>query len=274
MFIDKVDIIVKGGNGGDGSMSFRREKFVPKGGPNGGDGGRGGDVLFKADPHIKTLLDFVRKPRYEARRGDAGSGYNKFGRDGSDLILSVPCGTTVYHEGRVLEDLLKPGDSLVMAKGGRGGRGNFHFKSSVHQAPRISEKGEPGEVASVTLQLRLIADVGLVGLPNAGNQHCCPRLTRAHPKIADYPFTTLFPNLGVARIYDHEIIFADIPGLIEGSHKGKGLGHEFLQHIERTRFLVHVGRSSRIFRPFTEENIKIINKELQSYSKELAKSLS
>lgn len=272
MFIDKATITVKAGNGGNGSASFRREKYVPKGGPNGGDGGRGGDVLFRADTHIRTLLDFARRPRFEAPHGENGGDYIKFGKDGEDLILTVPCGTTIYEKEEVIADLLLPGDEVRVAKGGRGGRGNVHFKNSVRQAPRILEKGEPGEERKLSLQLRMIADVGLIGLPNAGKSTLLSRLTRARPKIANYPFTTLSPNLGVARVHDQEIIFADIPGLIEGSHTGKGLGHEFLRHIERTRFLVHVVDPLGFDGTHTpKENIKIIDDELKTYSKELAK---
>jgi len=216
MLIDKATIKVKGGNGGSGSMAFRREKFVPRGGPNGGDGGRGGDVYLQTNPRLKTLLDFVRKPDYEAPRGEDGSGYHKFGKSGDDLVLEVPCGTTVYRNGTAIADLTDPDQKILVAKGGRGGRGNVHFKSSTRQAPRIAERGEPADEVDLDLQLRIIADVGLIGLPNAGKSTLLSRLTRAHPKIANYPFTTLAPNLGVAVFHDREIVFADIPGLIEG----------------------------------------------------------
>ncbi len=271
MFIDKASFIVKAGNGGDGCMSFRREKYVPRGGPNGGDGGTGGSVSIVASSKIRTLLDVARRPRYEAKPGESGMGYLKFGLDGESLILQVPCGTTIYKGEEILIDLVNDGDKVLVASGGRGGRGNVHFKSSTRQAPRIAEKGEPGEEVELTLRLRLIADVGLIGLPNAGKSTILSRLTRARPKIANYPFTTLFPNLGVARVFDQDIIFADIPGLIEGSHTGKGLGHEFLQHVERTRFLIHVvdPMGDGVHTP--QQSIKIINEELKSYSKTLAR---
>lgn len=271
MFIDKATIILKAGDGGAGSMAFRREKYVPRGGPNGGDGGQGGSVYIQSNARIRTLLDVARRPKFEAKHGNPGAGYLKFGLDGEDLTLEVPVGTTIYKGTEVLIDLTEPGQKICVAKGGRGGRGNVHFKNSVRQAPRIAEKGEPGDEVTLSLQLRLIADVGLIGFPNAGKSTLLSRLTRAHPKIANYPFTTLFPNLGVAHVHDQEIIFADIPGLIEGSHTGKGLGHEFLQHIERTRFLVHVVDPMGYGAHGPKENIKIINDELKLYSKELAR---
>jgi GTP-binding protein len=271
MFIDKADIILKAGNGGDGSAAFRREKFIPKGGPNGGDGGKGGDIYLRADLRLRTLLDFVRKTSYQAPSGEPGSGYHKFGLSGNDMVLEVPCGTSVYHGKTLIADLVNPGDQLLVARGGRGGRGNVHFKNSVRQAPRIAEKGEPGEKAELQLRLKIIADVGLIGMPNAGKSTLLSRLTRAHPKIAAYPFTTLYPNLGVAIYHNREIVFADIPGLIEGSHEGKGLGHEFLQHIERTRVLVHVVDPLGFGDKDAKASIKIINNELKSYSKILAK---
>ncbi len=252
-------------------MSFRREKFIPKGGPNGGDGGRGGDIYFRADPRLKTLLDFIRKPQFQAERGLAGSSYLKSGKSGEDLILEVPCGTVITKGRTLVADLVDPGTPILVAKGGRGGRGNVHFKSSVRQAPRIAERGEPGESAELELQLKMIADVGLIGLPNAGKSTLLSRLTRAHPKIANYPFTTLHPNLGVAYHHDREIVFADIPGLIEGSHTGRGLGHDFLRHIERTRVLVHVVDPLGYDGRPPKENIKIIDKELRKYSQALAR---
>ena len=271
MFIDKAKIIVKGGNGGDGCMSFRREKYVPRGGPDGGDGGKGGDITFRANPHLKTLLDFVRRPKYEAERGDDGRGKNQYGRDGKDRYLDVPCGTTISDGKTVLADLILPGDHVLVCRGGRGGRGNVHFKNSVRQAPRIAERGEPGERRELFLQLKIIADVGLVGMPNAGKSTLLSRLTRAQPKIAGYPFTTLSPNLGVNRYHNRDIVFADIPGLIEGSHLGKGLGHQFLQHVERTRLLVHIVDPMGFGEKGAKENIKIIQKEIKQYSAKLAK---
>lgn len=270
MFIDKANIIVKGGNGGDGCSSFRREKYIPKGGPNGGDGGRGGDVYVRASARLKTLMDFSRKPRYEAERGQDGMGRNSFGRDGHDLILQVPLGTTIMKEGQFFADLLHDEETVLVAKGGRGGRGNVHFKSSTRQAPRIAERGEPAESARIEMQLRLMADVGFVGFPNAGKSTLLSRLTRAHPKIANYPFTTLFPNLGVTIFQNREIVFADVPGLIEGSHRGKGLGHQFLQHLERTRILVHVVDPLGYAELSPLKAIRVINKELKHYSSSLA----
>lgn len=271
MFIDKADITVKAGNGGDGSAAFRREKFVPKGGPNGGDGGKGGDVYLRASLRLRTLLDFARKPNYDAPSGQPGGGYHKFGLSGDDLVLEVPCGTSVFQGETLIADMVKPGEELLIATGGRGGRGNVHFKNSVRQAPRIAERGEPGEKIELKLRLKIIADVGLIGMPNAGKSTLLSRFTRAHPKIANYPFTTLYPNLGVAIYHNREIVFADIPGLIEGSHAGKGLGHEFLQHIERTRILVHVVDPMGFGDGDPKTNIKIINNELKNYSKTLAK---
>ncbi len=271
MFIDKAHITVRAGNGGDGSAAFRREKFVPKGGPNGGDGGKGGDVYLLAALRLRTLLDFVRKPNYEAKSGEPGSGYHKFGLSGNDLVLEVPCGTSVYQGPTLIADMLNPGDKLLIARGGRGGRGNVHFKNSVRQAPRIAEKGEPGQKVELNLKLKVIADVGLIGMPNAGKSTLLSRLTRATPKIAAYPFTTLYPNLGVAIYHHREIVFADIPGLIEGSHTGKGLGHEFLQHIERTRVLVHVVDPLGFADKDPKTAIKVINNELKTYSRTLGK---
>ena len=271
MFVDKAEIIVRGGDGGDGSVSFRREKFVPRGGPDGGDGGKGGDAYLRANPRLRTLLDFVKKPSYQAPRGDHGAGRKCSGRSGEDLVLDVPCGTAVIQGKNVIADLVEPGSTVLVARGGRGGRGNVHFKSSVRQAPRISERGEPAEEIQLELQLKIIADVGLIGMPNAGKSTLLSRLTRATPKIAAYPFTTLHPNLGVAVYFDREIVFADIPGLIEGSHTGKGLGHEFLRHIERTRMLVHVVDPMGFGGKTAKESIKTIEGELKSYSPLLAK---
>lgn len=271
MFIDQADISIRAGNGGDGSASFRREKYVPFGGPNGGDGGKGGDVYLVASDRMRTLLDFVRQPKYEAPDGKPGQGYTKFGLSGNDLVLEVPCGTTVFQDRTVIGDLVEDGEKLLVAKGGRGGRGNVHFKNSVRQAPKIAEKGEPGERVQLSLRLKLIADVGLIGFPNAGKSTLLSRLTRAHPKIANYPFTTLYPNLGVAHYHDREIIIADVPGLIEGAHEGRGLGHDFLRHIERTRVLVHVVDPLGYGDDDPKKTIRIINGELKSHAPELAK---
>ncbi len=271
MFIDRAEIKVKGGDGGNGSASFRREKYVAKGGPDGGDGGKGGDVYIRANPRMRTLLDFVRKAKYEATRGENGSGRKKFGRNGSDLILEVPCGTTLYRDNALLADLVHPGDQVLVVNGGIGGRGNIHFKNSIRQAPHIAELGEPAESAQLVLELKLIADVGLIGCPNAGKSTLLSRITRAHPKIASYPFTTLHPNLGVTLINDRDVIFADIPGLIEGSHTGRGLGIEFLRHIERTGVLIHVVDPMGFDNLDPVENVRMIVEELKKYSPELLK---
>ncbi len=241
-FIDEVEIIVASGKGGDGMVHFLREKFVPHGGPDGGDGGRGGSVILEVDASMRTLFTFRRKKKFAADPGDNGSRANRSGRSAEDLVLRVPAGTLVYSQkGDLLADLVKAGDSFVAAKGGRGGRGNQHFANSRNQAPRIAEKGAPGEEKSLRLELKLIADVGIVGVPNAGKSTLLAALTNAKPKIANYPFTTLEPNLGVAALDDEtSLVLADIPGLIEGAHTGKGLGHDFLRHIQRTRVLIHM----------------------------------
>jgi len=269
MFIDKAKLYVTAGKGGDGCLSFRREKYVEKGGPDGGNGGAGGSVWFEADFHLTTLQDLAVRPHVKAPHGNNGESSNKTGRSGEDVVLKVPPGTLVYREGRLLVDLKVSGDRFRVAKGGRGGRGNQSFKTSINTAPRVAEKGEPGEIFDVDLELKLLADLGLVGFPNAGKSTLLSRLTKAHPKIANYPFTTLTPNLGVAQAPGKTFVIADIPGLIEGAHAGKGLGDEFLRHIERTRVLVHLvdimgfeGRSAH-------ETFKALNKELGAYSKTL-----
>ncbi|QER41246.1 GTPase ObgE [Thermodesulfobacterium sp. TA1] len=242
-FVDQAKIYVKAGNGGDGCISFRREKYVPKGGPDGGDGGDGGDVILVADPQVHTLYDFYHQVHFRAENGKPGMGKKMKGRDGEDLILRVPVGTIVKdaETGEILGDLVTPGQTLVVAKGGKGGRGNARFATPVRQAPRIAEKGTPGEERWIVLELKLIADVGLVGLPNAGKSTLLSRISAAKPKIANYPFTTLEPNLGVVSLLEGgSFVVADIPGLIEGAHKGIGLGHDFLRHIERTRILLYV----------------------------------
>jgi GTP-binding protein len=241
MLVDRVTIRVKAGNGGSGCVSFRREKYLPKGGPDGGDGGHGGDVILKADSNMTTLLDFTYRPHFKAERATHGKGANKHGKAGADLVISVPVGTIAKDgdTGEVLLDFEQPGQTALVAKGGRGGRGNARFSSSRNQAPRHWESGEYGEERTLELELKLIADVGLVGLPNAGKSTLLSRLSDANPKIADYPFTTLKPNLGIVRYRDFDsFVMADIPGLIEGAHSGKGLGHEFLRHIERTKVLL------------------------------------
>ncbi len=250
-FVDREKIFVKAGNGGDGCMSFRREKYVPKGGPDGGDGGRGGHVFLKADGQMSTLLDFRYKKRYEAERGRHGKGAKKNGKTGKDFMIPVPCGTVVKNieNGKLIADLTKDGETVLVAQGGRGGKGNPHFASATHQAPRYAEPGGKGEQFEIELELKLIADVGLVGLPNAGKSTLISSISAARPKIADYPFTTLVPNLGIVQYQDyHSFVVADIPGIIEGAAEGRGLGLQFLKHIERTKVLA-------ILIPADSENI-------------------
>lgn len=270
MFIDKARIHIQAGKGGDGCLSFRREKFVPRGGPDGGNGGKGGDFYLVADRNLTTLLDFVQKPHYKAEDGQPGGSTNKTGKNGADFFLHVPCGTVVYCDGQLLGDLCEHQQKLLMAKGGRGGRGNLSFKTSRNSAPRIAEKGEPGEVLTLDLELKLIADCGIIGHPNAGKSTLLARISQAKPKIADYPFTTLSPNLGVVRFKEKYFIVADIPGLIEGAHQGRGLGIEFLRHIERTKVLIHLLDPFGFDKKDAFQNYNAILKELSSYSKELS----
>ncbi|MCF4150513.1 GTPase ObgE [Dethiosulfovibrio sp. F2B] len=241
-FVDIVTIQVAAGRGGNGCMSFRREKFVPKGGPDGGNGGRGGHIFLEATTDLHTLADFEYSRHISSNNGAHGQGARKFGANASDVVIKVPCGTIVFDKdtGEPLADLVEPGDRCLVARGGRGGKGNAHFANSRRRAPRFSEKGEDGEKRKITMELKLIADVALVGVPNAGKSSLLAAISNATPKIADYPFTTLSPNLGVMRIDQDKIVVADIPGLIEGAHQNKGLGHYFLRHIERTRVIVHV----------------------------------
>src|SRR5579872_5332943 len=271
MFIDEVRILVKAGNGGNGCLAFRREKFVPRGGPSGGDGGRGGDVVMKASNNYNTLLHFRFNPEHKAERGRHGEGSNKTGREGHSIELPVPVGTLVYDEstGELLHDFTTAGDTFVVARGGRGGRGNQHFATPVHQAPTEHEPGRPGEEKRLRLELKLLADVGLVGFPNAGKSTLISRISAARPKIADYPFTTLEPNLGVVAVGDETFVVADIPGLIEGAHLGHGLGVQFLKHVERTRLLVHLVDVSESSGRDPVQDFETVMHELASFSDEL-----
>ena len=272
MFIDEVKIRVKAGDGGNGCMAFRREKFVPRGGPSGGDGGRGGDVIMESSQRHNTLIHFRYNPEHKGQRGEHGMGSNCTGLDGKSVVLQVPVGTSLYdvETGELIHDFSEPDERIVVAKGGRGGRGNQHFATSTHQAPREHEMGRPGEERIYRLELKLLADVGLVGYPNAGKSTLISRISAAKPKIADYPFTTLEPNLGVVTVgeepHQQSFVVADVPGLIEGAHEGSGLGTQFLRHIERTRVLAHlVDVSDASGRPDPVEDFKVINNELSSF---------
>ena len=269
-FLDQIKIYVKGGDGGSGSASFRREKFVEFGGPDGGDGGEGGSVSLLADPNLNTLVDFRFQQHFKAERGENGMGNKKSGKSGKDLILKVPIGTQVFEEDNntLIEDLKKSGQKIIVANGGKKGLGNVRFKSSINRAPRKKTSGGEGEKFWVWLQLKVIADIGIVGMPNAGKSSLLSVLTRAKPKIANYPFTTINPNLGVASYDDKEITIADIPGLIEGAHEGIGLGDKFLRHIERCKSLVHL---IDITEKDILENYLKIRKELSKYSNNLLK---
>ena len=278
MFIDEAKISVKAGDGGNGCMAFRREKFVPRGGPSGGDGGRGGNVYMESSERHNTLVHFRFNPEYKAQRGRHGEGSNRTGAEGSDVVLKVPVGTVVYDEdtGEVVHDFSQPDERIVVAQGGRGGRGNARFATSTHQAPREFETGKPGRERALRLELKLLADVGLVGYPNVGKSTLISRISAARPKIADYPFTTLQPNLGVVALGERDdpdqvsFVVADIPGLIEGAHTGAGLGTQFLKHIERTRFLVHlVDVSDGSGRPDPVEDFRVIVGELESFGAHL-----
>ncbi len=272
MFVDEAKIRVKAGDGGNGCMAFRREKFVPRGGPSGGDGGRGGDVIMESSERHNTLVHFRFNPEYKAERGRHGEGSNKTGREGESIVLKVPVGTIVYDEltGEVVHDFSHPDEHVVIARGGRGGRGNARFATSTHQAPREHEEGRPGEERDLRLELKLLADVGLVGYPNAGKSTLISRISAAKPKIADYPFTTLQPNLGVVVVGeppdDVSFVVADIPGLIEGASEGAGLGTQFLRHIERTRCLAHlVDVSDSSGRPDPVQDYEVITRELANF---------
>jgi len=310
-FIDEANILVRAGKGGNGCVSFRREKFIPRGGPNGGDGGKGGDVILRASPRMLTLYDFRHKRVYEAENGRPGQGSQMYGRGGDDLVVELPVGTLVYEiepgaakagpagpvrpggaygpEGaeigadepeedetpasmKLLADLSEPGQEFVVAKGGRGGKGNEHFKSSTMRAPRFAQPGEEGEQFRIRLELKILADVGLVGLPNAGKSTFISAISRARPKIAPYPFTTLAPNLGVVEDdFGRQLVIADIPGLVEGAHLGQGLGHTFLRHVERTRILVHLlaAEEARGEQPFA--GFDLIDEELAAFDPVLAR---
>ncbi len=274
MFLDEAKICVVGGRGGDGVIGFRREKYVPKGGPDGGDGGRGGSVILRADPHVNTLLAFRHKVHFKAQPGQPGGKNERHGADGEDLILSVPVGTVVklLQTEEILADLDEPGKEILVARGGEGGRGNAHFKTSTRQAPRIRERGAPGEERWLKLELKLLADVGIIGFPNAGKSSLIAKISAARPKVAPYPFTTLIPTLGVVQVEEfHDFVIVDIPGLIEGAHEGKGLGDRFLKHVERTRLLIHLIDLA----PMEEgrdplHDLSVINRELASFSPALA----
>lgn len=276
MFIDQVKIYIKAGDGGDGAISFRREKYVPRGGPDGGDGGKGGDVLLEATSQLSTLLDLRYQQHYIVKRAEHGSGQNASGRSSPDLVIPVPVGTVIRDAGsnERLADLTEVGQRAILARGGRGGRGNSHFKSATRQAPRIAEPGQKGEERWLQLELKLLADVGLVGLPNAGKSTFISAVSAARPKIADYPFTTLEPNLGVVtwgatRGRRHHFTVADIPGLIEGAHEGKGLGIQFLKHLERTSLLLHLVDVSEMAGDDPVHDFEVVRQELSSYHQEL-----
>jgi GTP-binding protein len=278
MFVDEVDIRVAGGSGGRGCLAFRREKFVPRGGPSGGDGGSGGSVVVTASPHTNTLINYRFHPEFTAPRGEHGQGSNCTGHTGADLELPVPIGTLVYEKTgdpdeplRLLADLASEGQRVVVARGGRGGRGNARFATSTNRAPRRVEPGEQGEEKHLRLELKLLADVGLVGFPNAGKSTFIARVSAARPKIADYPFTTLTPNLGVVSLSDdRSFVLADIPGLIEGAHRGLGLGHQFLRHLERTKVLVHLVDTSSATGRDSVEDLDTVRRELQLFDAKLA----
>lgn len=266
-FIDEAKINVRAGRGGNGASSFRREKFIPRGGPDGGDGGRGGSVIFECNKHLNTLIDFRFQQHFKAQNGEIGRGANRNGKSGNDLVLPVPLGTQIFtQDGELLADMMLEGEKFIVAKGGRGGLGNTNFKSSTNRAPTYAQQGEEGEELWVVLQLKLLSDAGLLGMPNAGKSTFLSVTSRAKPKIADYPFTTLKPQLGVVYVDEKEFVLADIPGLIEGASHGKGLGDQFLRHVERCGVLLHLvdGSAEDIV-----ENYRIIRQELASYDEDL-----
>jgi GTP-binding protein len=272
-FIDEAVITVQSGDGGGGCVSFRREKYVPRGGPDGGDGGKGGDVILAASSGRRTLYPFRFKHEFTAERGAGGQGRQKSGRNGNDLKIEVPPGTTVRDadSGEIIKDFSDPGESFIVVRGGRGGKGNTHFKTSTHRTPRFAQPGEPGEFRRLKLELKLLADVGIIGLPNAGKSTLISVISSARPKIADYPFTTLVPNLGVVQAHGREpFVVADIPGLIAGAHTGAGLGIRFLRHVERTRMLVHLIDAAAIDPEKPLEAFDTVNAEIALYSHSLA----
>lgn len=275
MIIDEVTITVEAGAGGNGCLSFRREKYIPRGGPDGGEGGRGGDIFLEARTDVHTLVDFIYQPLFRARHGEHGKGKNKHGKDAEPVVVRVPVGTLVFDpEKNLIVDMNEDGMKFLIAKGGRGGRGNTTFATSTQQAPRLAERGEPGEIKTIRLELKLLADVGIVGFPNAGKSTLLSRITRAHPKIADYPFTTLEPQLGVVQLSGgRSFVVADVPGLIEGASQGKGLGIRFLKHLERTKLLLHLVELATV-ETFTEieKRIRVINRELRQHSAQFQKT--
>lgn len=273
-FIDEALIDIKAGGGGRGCVSFRREKYIPRGGPDGGNGGKGGDVYITAAAGLSSLLDFKYKKHYVAERGEHGQGSNCTGRDGQDIIIKVPVGTVIKdaETGEVIEDMVVDGQSIIIAKGGRGGKGNAHFTTSTHQAPKFAQPGEAGEERQLKLELKLLADVGIIGFPNAGKSTLISHISAAKPKIADYPFTTLQPHLGVVKFGEYQnFVVADIPGLIEGAHRGRGLGIKFLKHIERTSMFIHLIDISPQTGRDPKKDFEIINKELKAWDPDMAK---
>jgi GTP-binding protein len=274
MFIDEARIYIKAGDGGNGCMAFRREKYVPRGGPSGGDGGRGGDVVMVANSQINTLLHFRFNPEHKAQRGRHGEGSNRTGQEGESTVLEVPVGTVIYDadSGERLHDFTEHGERFLVARGGRGGKGNARFATSTHQAPTEHQPGRPGQERRLRLELKLLADAGIVGFPNAGKSTLISRISAARPKIADYPFTTLEPNLGVVKMDDfRSFVVADIPGLIEGAHLGHGLGIQFLRHIERTKLLIHLVDVSEASARDPVDDFETVMRELASFSDDLAK---
>jgi GTP-binding protein len=272
MFYDYAKIYIKAGDGGNGCVAFRREKYVAAGGPSGGDGGRGGSVVFVADRNVQTLIDFRYRKHYKAERGEHGRGKNQHGKNGADLIVQVPVGTVVRdYEGSFSADLKRDGQQIIVARGGKGGRGNARFKTPKLQAPRFAERGDPGDELTVELELKLLADVGFIGFPNAGKSSLLSRISAARPKVADYPFTTLSPELGVVQVGERSFVAADLPGLIAGAHTGAGLGHRFLRHVERTMVLLLVVDTAGTEGRDPSEDTWTILQELKLYQQELAK---